>query len=153
MTDPELAARRYVLSEHTETVTSLLCCADSVAESWNDEATADETNVTTNRKRSTTDREAVVEPLSRTLREYGLLAEFPTVLSGAISAGGFSMQAAPVPAPPYVAITSRGPVLRATVSAGRLVISFRVFDVVRDGHNRYVRGANDPETAVSVELK
>lgn len=153
MTDPELAVRRYVLSEHMETVTSLLRCTDSVAESWNNEATADGTNATTDGERSTTDREAVVEPFSHELRESGLLAEFPTILSGAVSAGGFSMQATPVPAPPYVAITTRGPVLRAAVSAGRLVISFRVFDVVRDDKVRYVRGADDPETAVSVELK
>ncbi|GAA0232038.1 hypothetical protein ACFFQF_26125 [Haladaptatus pallidirubidus] len=146
MVDPEIAVRKYILAEHAETVTFLLRCADRVAESWNDEVTPDQTS-------ATTDPKMVVKPFSRELRKVGIVATFPTILSGAVSAAEFSMQAKPVPAPPYVALTSRGPVLRATVSAGRLVISFRVFDVIRNGRTRYVRGASDPETVVSAELK
>ncbi|WP_435157206.1 hypothetical protein [Haladaptatus sp. DFWS20] len=146
MADPEIAAREYILSEHGETIYAVIRCADAVAESWHDEAT-------TGAPRMTTDREKVVEPLSRELRDSGLMMEFPTILAASVSAVGFSLQATPVPAPPYVALTSRGPVLRATVPAGRLVVSFDVFDVVRDGRTRYVRGASDPKDVVSVEVK
>lgn len=146
MADPEAAAREYILSEHGETIAAVIRCADVVAESWPDEATTGETSMTT-------DREKVVEPLSRELHKFGLLAEFPSILAESVSAAGCSMQATPVPAPPYVALTSRGPILRATVSAGRLVVSLDVFDVVRDGRTRYVRGESTPKNVVSVELK
>ncbi|MGA9402108.1 hypothetical protein [Haladaptatus sp.] len=138
-TDVERAVREFLRSEHEGTVSALLRCADTVAEGWADD--------------STTDRSAVVGPLKRALRESGLLARFPDILAGAAGAAGFSLRATPVPAPPYVAVTSRGPVLRATVSGGRLVVSFRLFDVVRDGGVRYVRGTSDARTAVSVEYK
>ncbi len=148
MVDPKTAVREYVLGECADTVAEVLRCADRVAESWNDEV-----SLGGHHRPATTDREAVVEPLSRELRDKDLLAQFPTILSEAVSAGGFSMQSTPVPAPPYVALTSRGPVLRATVSAGRLIVSVRAFDVIRDGGVRYARGTSDPREVVSVELK
>jgi hypothetical protein len=140
MTDPALesAAREYLLDAHEETVASVLRCADRVAGTWEADAT--------------TDREAIVEPLSRQLRETGLLARFPNVLSGAVSAAGLSMRATPVPAPPYVTVTGRGPMLRATVSAGRLVVLLRAFDVIHEGETRYVRGTDDLRAAVSVDF-
>ncbi|WP_423746124.1 hypothetical protein V5735_17870 (plasmid) [Haladaptatus sp. SPP-AMP-3] len=139
MTEPERAAREYLRFEGEETILATLRCADRVAEGWDDD--------------STTDRNAVVEPLLRELRETGLMTRFPDLLSEAVAAAGFSLQARPVPAPPYVAVTSRGPVLRATLPVGRLVVSFRLFDVIRAEETRYVRGSNDLRSAISVELK
>ncbi|WP_458209458.1 hypothetical protein [Haladaptatus sp. NG-SE-30] len=164
-TDLESAARKHVLAEHSELVASVLQCADRVVETWEgqergkegqaekEKVQAEMENERVAKEQTTTDREAVVEPLSRELRETGLLARFPTVLSGAVAATGFSMQATPVPAPPYVAITSRGPVLRATVSEGRLVVSVHAFDVVRAKETQYVRGTDDPREAVSVAFR
>ncbi|WP_227357003.1 hypothetical protein [Haladaptatus salinisoli] len=138
MIAPESAAREHVLDAHEETVASVLRCADQVAGTWRADAA--------------TDREAVVEPFSRRLRDAGAMARLPDVLSGAVSAAGFSMRATPVPAPPYVVVTGRGPMLRATVSTGRLVVLLRAFDVIREGETRYVRGPDDPRDAVSVDF-
>jgi hypothetical protein len=143
MSMPERAIREFLLTERREIVAGVLRCADRVVGKWNDD--------------STTDRNAVVQPLSREFRETGLLARFPDLLSEAVSAAGFSLPARPVPAPPYVVVTSRGPVLRATLPEGRLVISFLLFDVVRDDADdncvRYVRGGESLEETVSVELR
>ncbi|WP_458186796.1 hypothetical protein [Haladaptatus sp. NG-WS-4] len=138
-TEAEIAVREYVLDAHEETVTAVLRCADEVSETWADDGV--------------TDNAAVVEPLSRKLRETDLLERFPDLLSGAVAAAGFSMPATPVPAPPYVTVASRGPVLRATVPAGRLVVSIRAFDVIREGGVGYARGTDDPREAVSVALE
>jgi hypothetical protein len=71
---------------------------------------------------------------------------------GALAGG--RLQADPVPAPPYVVVTSVGPLLRATLEAGRLVVTVRAFRVERgDGGTRYVRDATDPSAAVAVELR
>ncbi|EFW93511.1 hypothetical protein ZOD2009_03832 [Haladaptatus paucihalophilus DX253] len=165
MTEPERAAREFLLADRRETVRTLLQCAKRVAEGWDDGSTdgPDSTDAPdpTGGRNSTTDRDSVVRPLSRELRKTGLLERLPDLLSETVTAAGFSLQARPVPAPPYVAVTSRGPVLRATLPAGRLVVSFRLFDVVRDENAtredgirvRYVLGARDPEKVVSVELR
>ncbi|MFH5797057.1 hypothetical protein [Haladaptatus sp. CMAA 1911] len=138
MSVPE-RVREYLRSEGKETTVATLRCADRVAEGWDGD--------------STTSRNAVVGPLSRELRETGLMARFPDLLSAAVAAAGFSLPARPVPAPPYVVVTSRGPVLRATLTGGRLVVSFLLFDVIRGSETRYVRAANDLRSAISVELK
>lgn len=138
VSDPATRAREHVLDVHTGTVEAVLRCADAVAADWAGEATADPS--------------AVADPLRSALDAAGVLAALPEVLAGAVRAAGFSLPAAPVAAPPYVAVTSRGPVLRATVSAGRLVAVVAAFDVERDP-TRYVRGPADPERAVQVAFK
>ncbi|WP_336344475.1 hypothetical protein [Halalkalicoccus ordinarius] len=55
-------------------------------------------------------------------------------------------------APPYVTVTSRGPVLRATLSSGRLVVRIVLFDVERDPV-RYVRRGGRPEDVLRVERR
>jgi len=50
----------------------------------------------------------------------------------AVEATGYDLRASPVAGPPYVVVTSCGPVLRATIDPGRLVIRFDAFEVVRD---------------------
>ncbi|RBI62520.1 hypothetical protein DMJ13_11730 [halophilic archaeon] len=136
---PTTAAREHVLSEGRETVAAVLRCADEATAAWDGDAA--------------TDRAAVVDPLSRRLTDAGLLARCSDLLSEAVAATGLSLAASPVPAPPYVVVTSRGPVLRGTTDAGRLVVEIRAFAVERDGEVRYVRGPADPETAVSVAVR
>lgn len=140
MTAPtdETAVREYVLDTHEELLETVLARADEVAESWDCEAT--------------TDRRAVVNPFEHALDSRGVTDRFPTVLVGVVETLGEELPAEPVPAPPYVAITSVGPVLRATLSTTRLVITIRVFDIERDPP-RYVRGADDPQSALDVEFK
>ena len=130
---PASRARRYVLESHAETVETVLRCADAVAERWDGD--------------STTDPTSVADPLRAQLDAAGAWERLPDVLAGATREAGFSLSAPPVADPPYVTATSRGPMLRATVSAGRLVVLLRAFEVER-GPTRYVRGPTDPADAV-----
>ncbi|SDM36007.1 hypothetical protein SAMN04487949_1404 [Halogranum gelatinilyticum] len=142
MTDAADAARTYLLAEHADLLTVASDCADAVAAGWDGS--------------STTDREAVAGPLEATLRRAGVLEQLPTVLAGAVDAAGGHLRAQPVPAPPYVVVTSTGPVLRATLDSGRLVVSIHLFTVERGENgeqNRYVRTSGDVADAVSVEFR
>ena len=151
MNDPATRAREHVLDAHAETVDTVLRCADAVAETWPAE--------------SATDRSAVADPLRRELESAGAWARLPDVLAGAADAAGFSLPATPVAAPPYVAMTSRGPILRATVLGGRLVVLLQAFEVERgdDGPDpssprsprppRYVREPTTPGSSVRVTLE
>ena len=138
MSDPATLAREYVLDEHGATVESVLRRADAVATDWEGDAARD--------------RRAVVTPLRDELDAAGVLARLPDVLAGAVRAAGFSLPATPVAAPPYVVLTSRGPLLRATVADGRLVVALDAFAVEREETVRYVRDATTPDDAVRVEL-
>lgn len=124
---------RYVRDRHADLLESTGAAADEVAAGWDGDWTAD--------------RSAVVGPLESALRERDLLDRFPAVLAGAVHAAGFDLPATPVAAPPYVTVTSRGPVLRATVAEGRLVVALAAFEVERDGGVRYVRATGDPVEA------
>jgi hypothetical protein len=136
------AVRGYLLAEHEDLLRVAGDCADAVAAGWDGS--------------STTERSAVAGPLEATLRRAGVLAQLPTVLAGAVDAAGGRLRAQPVSAPPYVVVTSTGPVLRATLDSGRLVVSIRLFDVERGEAgepNRYVRTSGAVDDAVSVEFR
>lgn len=130
--------REYVLDTHDELLGAVLAQADEVAASWDGDAT--------------TDRTAVVEPFEYALEAAGTAERLPAVLVGAVDALGDALEAEPVAAPPYVVITSRGPVLRATLDSGRLVIAVRAFEVERNP-TRYVRGPTVIEEALGVAFK
>ncbi|MFC4549806.1 MULTISPECIES: hypothetical protein [Halorussus] len=142
MSDPAALAREHVLDAHAETVEAVLNCADAVAAEWDGDAA--------------TSRRDVAPPLRDALTAAGVLARLPDVLAGVVEAAGFSLPATPVAGPPYVAVTSEGPLLRATVSAGRLVVAFEVFAVERGGNvgpPRYVRAARTQDAAVRARLR
>lgn len=137
--DPEVAARTYVLDQHAPLVAGVAECADRVA---------------AGRVDPPNERAAVVEPLSSLLSATGCLDRLPDCLAGAVEAAGYDLRAAPVAAPPYVAVTSVGPVCRATVADGRLVVSFELFAVGRTGDRRtYRRRDCEPPDSVVVELR
>jgi hypothetical protein len=136
------AAREHLLTDRREVVEATVECAARIAAGWP--------------RAGTTDREQVVEPLRAVLSEAGLLGVYPSVLAECIAAAGGELRAEPVAVPPYVTVTSVGPVLRATLDAGRFVVTLAVFDVEReagDGRPRYVRGATTPEATVSIEVR
>jgi hypothetical protein len=141
VTDPARRAREYVLDAHRETVETVIRCADAVADEWGGPYSED--------------RAAVADPLRSELQARGVWARLPDVLVGAVRAAGYSLSASPVAGPPYVATTSRGPMLRATVPDGRLVVLLCVFEVERDSGSppRYVRGPRTPADAVRVTLE
>ena len=139
VTDRASEAESYLLAEREPFVASAIACADAVTAGW-DGASA-------------TDRETVVGPLAERLATAGVLDAAPEVLAGTVEAIGGRAGAEPVAAPPYVAVTSVGPVLRASLDDERLVITLRLFAVERDGTTRYVRGTDEPAEVVDVELR
>jgi hypothetical protein len=78
--------------------------------------------------------------LERLLAAGGVTERFPRVLSALVAAVGRELQASPVADPPYVVVTGRGPVLRATLADGRLVVCLAVFEVERGPTYRRVDG-------------
>jgi hypothetical protein len=138
-TDAAQRARDHVLDEHAALVTRLDDCADRVAAAWD---------------APPTDRAAVVEPLRAVLAESAALDALPAALAGAVEAAGYELRARPVAAPPYVAVTSAGPVCRATVADGRLVVTFELFAVDRSTDEpTYRRRDCSPAESVVVELR
>ena len=132
-------ARENRLDEHTVLVTHLTNFADPVAAPW---------------ETPPTDRAGVVEPFRAVLAESGVLDGLPTLLADAVEAAGYDLQARPVAAPPYVAVTSVGPVCRATVADGRLVVTFELFELDRSGDAAtYHRRDCPPMESVVVELR
>jgi hypothetical protein len=101
----------------------------------------------------TTDRDRVVAPMRRGLESAGTLSRFPQLLASTAAALGETLSASPVAAPPYVVVTSVGPVLRATLSRDRLVVTLRVFEVQRGTTTRYRRRRVPPEETVDVAFR
>lgn len=124
MSSPSAAAQSFTVDEHAAVIAAIDRCADAVVESWD--------------AASVTDGAAVVGPLRACLAEHGVLDALTDVLADAVEAAGYTLRATPVAAPPYVVVTSRGPVCRATVADGRLLLRFRAFELTDE--NEYVRG-------------
>ncbi|NHN61555.1 MULTISPECIES: hypothetical protein [Halorussus] len=138
---PAALARERVLDSHRETVGTVLRCADAVADSWDGGSTADPA--------------ALADPLRAGLDAAGAWRRLPEALADAVDATGESLSAHPVAAPPYVVATSRGPMLRATLSEGRLVVLLRAFEIERAPNEppRYRRGPQSPADAVRATFK
>lgn len=132
--------RKRILAEHDRVVRAVVAAADRVADDWDGD--------------HATDRAAVAEPLAADLADRDLGGSLVAALVDAVDAAGFEVRGDPVPAPPYLAVTGRGPVLRATVDGGRVVVVLAVFAVRRtDRGVRYVRTGSTPEAVVSVEYR
>lgn len=125
MSSPVRITRKRIEDEHTAIVAGIDNCADQVAAPWD------------------TARTTAAGQLSRSFRNAleatGVLEQLPLVLADVIDATGYELPAQPVAAPPYVVVTSRGPILRATIDPGRLVIRFDGFEVVHDPGPAYRR--------------
>lgn len=156
--DPAAAAREHLLAVERETIAAVLDAADAVV-SVDAGATGEAWFRLDDGRFATSDREALVPQLREELSNRRLLHELTGLLATAVDAAGYQLAARPVPAPPYVAMTSTGPVLRATVDAGRLVVAIDCFEVVRGvestGENTvaYARTNRAPETALSVTFE
>ena len=116
-TDP---VRDHLLTEHRAVVEAVRDCAVASADAG---ANGSETSETTAVRRGTEAR----------LRAKGVWELLPSVLAGCVRAFGRQLRAPPVAAPPYVAPTATGIVLRATVEGGRLVVSIDALTVDRGG--------------------
>ena len=111
--------RDYLLDEHRDVVEAVRDCAVAAAEAETDDSGRSETA-------------AIRRGTEARLREAGVWTTLPGVLAGCVRAFGRELRATPVPAPPYVAPTATGVVLRATVDGGRLVVSVDARSVDRD---------------------
>lgn len=124
--------RTAVLASHGDVVGDVLAAAADLDDEWDtgrDLATAFE----------------------QSLRNDDVLERFAAVLATAVDAAGASLSAEPVAAPPYVVVGATGVTCRATLPDGRLLIRVEPFAVRRDPV-RYVRVADDPAAALSVEF-
>ena len=127
--------REHLLTNHTATIAETIGAADTVAAGLSSPAS---------------NRREVVEPLTRLLERTKTLSQYPSMVVAAADALCEPLPASPVAAPPYVTITGTGPVLRASLASGRLVVRLSVFAVKRDP-TRYVRTGNTPNEILEVE--
>ena len=149
VTGPAAAAREQLLATYADTTEATLAAADAVAAEW---PRLDDG------RPATADSDALVRVLRGRLDERGLLETYPEMLAAAVDAAGYSLPAKPVPAPPYVVVTSTAPVLRGTVDDGRLVVGIDCFEVVRNPSGlsasvAYARTASSPDAALSVTFE
>lgn len=79
-----------------------------------------------------TDTSAVRRGIESRLRSVGVWGDLPSVLAGCVERTGRRLRATPVAAPPYVAPTATGVVLRATLDGGRLVVAVDALSVERE---------------------
>jgi hypothetical protein len=146
---PAVAARDHLLASHADTVAAVLAAAEAVAADWRrlDDG-----------RPATPDSDALVRSLRAELDERSVLETLPSVLVSAVDAAGYTLPATPVPAPPYVVVTSTGPVLRGTVADGRLVVGIDCFEVVRGPPGlsatvAYALTESSPAAALSVSFE
>ena len=127
-----------LLTIHRDCVDETIACGDAVADRWE--------------QSWTTDRSALVPPLESELSQRGMLEHYPIILSDLVTEAGHDLPAQPVAAPPYIVVTSTGPLLRATLADGRLLVAFRLFDVEHGDETRYVRRGSTHESVVEVTV-
>jgi hypothetical protein len=110
--------RERVLAEHRDTVTGVVGAGTSVAatvETW-----------------PVTDPDRLRDPLEQELEDRDLLDPLLGVLDTAVGTLDTRLRGDPVAAPPYLVVTSRGPLCRATLAdSSRLVVELSLFAVER----------------------
>lgn len=127
--NPEQAATQHVREQYPGLLDAIGAAADRAIGSWPIGAAEGDTE-------DAVDGAVVRSAFRSALDGDGLRARLPAVLASAVRAVGGSLRASPVPAPPYVVVTSHGLLLRATTDAGRLVIELRVFERKDDRYRR-----------------
>lgn len=131
----------YLVAEHAEVIEAVRECAVAAATAGVDDAGRSDTN-------------AVRRGTEVCLREAGVWEGLPSVLVGCVELTGERLGATPVPAPPYVAATATGVVLRATLGAGRLVVAVDALavDREREGGTSGVRLRPRPDDVPTTDL-
>jgi hypothetical protein len=110
--------RQQILTGHSGTISSVIDAGETI------ETAIDEWPVS--------DPRMIREPLERLLHDRGLLDPLLNILCSVADAFGSSIQGTPVTSPPYLAVTSRGPVCRGTLSDNRrLIVEMLLFEVHR----------------------
>lgn len=120
-----------LVSAHRDTITACIDAGRTVTDTW---PTA-----------RVPDSDLIVPPLTDELGSVSLREPLLGLLYTAVDTTGYDLRGDPVPAPPYLVVTSRGPVCRGTLEDGRrLVVLLELFEV-----HRRPRGYSflDPEPA------
>jgi hypothetical protein len=127
---------QQVLAEHRETVAGVVDAGAAVASAVE--------------RRPVTDGDRLRRPLEALLRERGLTAQLLGLLTTGADALDAEIAAEPVPGPPYLVITSRGPLCRGILTDDRrLVVELAVFAVER---HRPVYRFRDPTAEECLQL-
>ncbi|MCU4750535.1 hypothetical protein OB919_00830 [Halobacteria archaeon AArc-curdl1] len=116
----ETTVEAHIHQEHADVCSAIEVCADAVAETWSTP--------------SVTGGRAIVDPFRTRLERTGVLERLPGVLADLVVTAGYRLSAPPAPAPPYVVVTSRGVLLRATIEPGRLVVELEAFELDPERH-------------------
>ena len=131
-----MTPREALLADHSQTIEIVIDAARAVA--------ADGPYTEPGRLRNS---------LSAELQVRGAGESLLAMLGTAADAAGEQIQGAPIPAPPYLSVTSRGPVCRGTLTEGRrLVIELRVF-AVEGQPRRYVFADPTPAECLGVSIR
>lgn len=139
MTPAESRVRSRVFDTHRETLRSLIDTGRRVAGAWPG--------------RTATEASAVRDPLEHLIEGRGLNGALLEMLRVGVDALGTEAKGTPLPSPPYVLVTSRGPICRVTVADGRrLVMVVELFEVDRtEPSYRFVDP--QPDDCLSVRIK
>lgn len=134
----EQRIERQVLATHRQTVADLCALGRTVAASWTGKTVSEGSQVT--------------DPLARQLDDAGLREQLLSAITTGVDATGGELPGSPVPAAPYVVVTSRGPLCRATLDDGRrVVLLFELFAVERRPRTYRFRDPS-PDTCLTVRL-
>lgn len=139
MTRAESTVQSRVLETHRATLRSLIDAGRRVAATWSE--------------RAASDASAVRDPLEHVIDEQGLAAPLLDVLRVGVDALDEQPQGRLIPAPPYLVVTSRGPLCRTTMSNDRrLVIVVELFEVDRTASSyRFLDPT--PDDCLTVRIK
>ncbi len=128
-----------VLDAHRETITAVCDVGRAVTTSWQGSAVTDASRIT----------ESIHQQFEETTLPQRLLETLETAADTTDS----QMQGSPVPAPPYLVVTSRGPVCRVTLEDGRrVVLLFELFTVDRRPRAYQFRDPS-PSTCLRVRIR
>lgn len=108
--------RKRLLTAHAETIKEVVNAGTAVTTAIEEWPVADGT--------------VIRVPLDHLLQERGLPTPLLATLETTAATLGEEIRGAPVAAPPYYVVTSRGPLCRGTLADGRrLVIEFELFEI------------------------
>lgn len=132
-------ARRAVLSNHRNTIEACIETGRQVAAAWPDDTVSSS--------------EQIVDPLGNYLDAASLSESLLAALRTAVDSLGGQLRGNPVPAPPYLVVTSTGPICRGTLADGRrVVVRLELFAVTRRPREYTFRDPT-PEDCLSIEVQ
>lgn len=139
MSQPTVQIRDHILETHFDTLSAIIEAGSEVESFWESKTVNKGT--------------AVSGPLKLVLKDRNLVEPLHQILASSTESLEAELVKNTVQDPPYLNITSRGPVLRAPLSTGnRLVITIVLFGVSRSPP-RYRFLNPDPSEALDVQFR